>query len=690
MKKRLSLLTVLVMILSLLPLSAFATANVVVSVADVAVSENETDLKNVSFNLRFTDGSIVKDDNGGKFRLEFTNATVKAATLTPSDTAGFNVASTFEGNLIFGTVTGDNLNTSNVNIGVNLQLYVPTEGDVLVRVVDEDNTGIGNLADQRIAVVKYESAIDLDIKVKDAAKAISFDGGELSQFEIRNLKAVNAANRTLEITLDNDGARFKAAPETKVLVDGVVTPATISGNKITFTNTQLNNGNAKSVIIIPVIEGLGRKATEGDVAISAAVVETSGTTQRSVTSNSATIGKIVDFSVTLTVVENGKREIPSVWGGEKARVKVTLKGPKGSFNNRDIDFKVDGASVTFIGGPDFKGERASNDNTKPEYNLFKDAEFSYKPASPADLSTAEKVEFVIELVTDADKDGVVTITAAQRGWEQKADAAKVTPKFQIAAVTTQVKKGERKNAADVTLTEAKAGLLAVNDKIKLHFTTRSSYVAFAAKLTQVEATNGLKLDLDNIDYKSADGTYVEYRVTKRSSKEPAVITFKDVRVLVDGSATDSTVQLRASLNGDLVHKIDYITVVKEYALGANKSVFTIGSTSYKVDEVEKSLQVAPYIKNGRTMLPIRAIAEALGLTVQWNPGTKTATFSDATKTAAVVIGQEIIYVNGTPIKLNAKAELIQGTTFVELKSLASAFGVDIKWDNAAKTATVSR
>ena len=117
MKKRLSLLTVLVMILSLLPLSAFATANVVVSVADVAVSENETDLKNVSFNLRFTDGSIVKDDNGGKFRLEFTNATVKAATLTPSGTAGFNVASTFEGNLIFGTVTGDNLNTSNVNTG---------------------------------------------------------------------------------------------------------------------------------------------------------------------------------------------------------------------------------------------------------------------------------------------------------------------------------------------------------------------------------------------------------------------------------------------------------------------------------------------------------------------------------------------------------------------------------------------
>lgn len=669
------------MVLSLLPLSAFATANVVVSVADVNVSNDDVagEYRTVGFNLRLTDGTIINDANGGKFRLEFTNATVKGITLTPSASAGFAVASTFENDLVFGKITGNNANTTGVNIGVSATLYVPTEGDVMVRLVDVDNTGLGNLADQRIAVVKAESTSDLDIKVRDAAKAVSFDGGELSQFEIKNLKSVTGT-RNLEVTLDADGAKFDAT-KTKVLVDGTATTPVFAGGKLTLTAAQLTN--AKSVIVVPHLQGLGRKATEGDVSISATVVEGNS----SVTSNSAVIGKIVDYSVTLTVVQEGKKEIPSVWGGEKVRVKVTVKGPIGSLTDKDIDFKVDGADVSYTNATGFSGDRASEDSSKPEYHLFKDAEFSYKVANQ---SQKEKVEFVIELVTDADKDGIATITAAQRGWEQKADAAKITPKFQIAAMTTQVKKGERKTAADVTLTEAKAGLLAVNDKIKLYFTTRSSYVAFAAKLSSVEATNGLKLDLDNINFKSADGTYVEYRVTRRSSKEPAVITFKDVRVLVDGSATDSTVQLRAALNGNLVHKIDYITVVKEYALGANKSVFTIGSTSYKVDEMEKSLQVAPYIKNGRVMLPIRAVAEALGLTVQWNPATKTATFSDATKTAAVVIGAEVIYVNGTPIKLSAKAELIQGTTFVELKSLASAFGVDIKWDNAAKTATVSR
>ena len=90
------------------------------------------------------------------------------------------------------------------------------------------------------------------------------------------------------------------------------------------------------------------------------------------------------------------------------------------------------------------------------------------------------------------------------------------------------------------------------------------------------------------------------------------------------------------------------------------------------------------------MLPIRAVAESLGLTVQWNGATKTASFTDASKVAAVTIGAKVMYVNGTPMPLSAAAELVNDTTFVELRSLATAFGVQIDWDAAAKTATVSK
>lgn len=700
MKKRLSLLMVLVMVVSLLPLSAFAAANVVYTTSDVIVSsEDKTEeYRDVSFNLRFTDGTLAKT---GKFTLEFSNgAVVKNVKLTTPGAEGAadkivvnepTVGNGIVGGLVFGSVTvPENLVTANQYIAVNAKLYVPNTGDVMVKVTDEGNIGLGNIAEFKVAVVKEDVTADLDIRVKEADKAVSFDGGKVSQFEIRNFKAVNADNRTLEIYADVEGGKLAAT--TTVIVDGVGKTGVVDATgKIVLSKAVLDG--KKSIVVLPEFAAFSRKASEGELKVYAAVVESNvvnaETVYKTVTSNNAVVGKLVDYSVTLTVVEKGKKEIPSVWGGEEATVVVTVKGPKGSLlDKRTIDFKVDGAAVKVSSDAKITGDRASDKPADAEYNLYKDGEFSYSFTRAAE-ATEDKVSFELRIVTDADKDGVATITAAQRGWEQKADLAKITPKFQVTADATQVKKGERKATADIVLTEAKAGLLAKNDKIRLYFSTRSEYVAFVSKVTNVEATNGLKLDLDNVEFEK-NNTVLVYKVTRTSSKEPAVITFKDVKVLIDGSATDSIVPVRASLNGAFVDRVDYINVVKEYALGANKSVFTVGAVAYKVDAVEKSLQVAPYIKNGRVMLPIRAVAEALGLTVQWNAATKTATFADATKIAAVVIGSDTIFVNGTPIKLSAPAELVKGTTFVELRSLASAFGVDIRWDAAAKTATVSR
>jgi hypothetical protein len=41
----------------------------------------------------------------------------------------------------------------------------------------------------------------------------------------------------------------------------------------------------------------------------------------------------------------------------------------------------------------------------------------------------------------------------------------------------------------------------------------------------------------------------------------------------------------------------------------------------------REVDVAPYIKEGRTMLPARWVAEPLGATVEWNNDTKQATIS---------------------------------------------------------------
>ena len=98
---------------------------------------------------------------------------------------------------------------------------------------------------------------------------------------------------------------------------------------------------------------------------------------------------------------------------------------------------------------------------------------------------------------------------------------------------------------------------------------------------------------------------------------------------------------------------------------------------------------APFVAGkGYTMLPVRALAESLGLKADWNSNTKTATFSNDSKVASVTLGADTMYVNGTPIPLNAKAEIKNGSTFIELRSLASAFSVNLEWDAATKTVTI--
>lgn len=716
MKKRLSLLMALMMIVSLLPMSAFAAAVPGYSTQNVTASDSVGVPVNVGFVVPA--GATI---GTGELRFEIDNgayfvADTAGTAITNGTSSGFVTKGATTTALAVGTDTkvSDQIIVAPITVGAtsatsgdtvvqfNGYAVMPDAGDVTLTVVDPANTGIGGQS-VKVAVVKDADTSTLAIAVKDADKTMSFDGGTLSQFEIKNLPT-----STTEITLEVDDAIPFASATVIGLGGATVNAVTPANNKLTFTVGGTITSKS-SIVVVPTFGGAGRKASEGNVTVDVTV--TAGATG----SSRAVIGKLVDYNVTMTVVEQGKKEIPSVWGGEDATVKVTLKGPKGSFSNRAIEFTVNGADVKY--GQNDAVYPAGASNPKPstiqidgdpklaasvtpvEQTVFKNKEFEILP-NGTDLSTVDEVSFTIDITTAGDKDGVATITAAQRGWEVTADLAKITPKFAVTTEVSPVKKGEAKDTANVVITEAKAGLLAKGERLVLTFDTRRDYTQFTTKSVKVEATNGMTFDTSStaIQWVSGnDGRKVGFSVpiTKVSAGEPAVITVSGLNVAVDGSSTDDMVKVEGKLiNKDAktidVSAVDYVKVVKEYALESITSVFTVGQTAYTVNNVEKVAASAPYIKNGRTMLPIRAVAESLGLTVQWNGATKTASFADDTKVAAVTIGASVLYVNGTPMPLSAPAELVNGTTFVELRSLATAFSVQIDWDAAAKTATVSK
>lgn len=84
--------------------------------------------------------------------------------------------------------------------------------------------------------------------------------------------------------------------------------------------------------------------------------------------------------------------------------------------------------------------------------------------------------------------------------------------------------------------------------------------------------------------------------------------------------------------------------------------------------------VAPSVINGRLMVPARATFEKMGAQVEWNAEAKSiSVFREADK-VILFIGSPTMTVNGTPVKLDAPAQIIDGRTLVPLRAISSALG----------------
>ncbi len=98
--------------------------------------------------------------------------------------------------------------------------------------------------------------------------------------------------------------------------------------------------------------------------------------------------------------------------------------------------------------------------------------------------------------------------------------------------------------------------------------------------------------------------------------------------------------------------------------------------------------VYPFIENNRTYVPIRFIAEELGYDVKWNGKEKKVTISNEGKTVELKIDSKEMKVNGKSVSLDAPARLRDDRTFVPLRAIAEAFGINVDWSNDYKSAFI--
>ena len=98
----------------------------------------------------------------------------------------------------------------------------------------------------------------------------------------------------------------------------------------------------------------------------------------------------------------------------------------------------------------------------------------------------------------------------------------------------------------------------------------------------------------------------------------------------------------------------------------------------------------PIIVDGRTLVPMRTIFEALGAQVQWidENGVKTVIATTADKTINMTIDSDKFYVNGEEKTLDVPAQLINDKTLVPIRAVSESLGCIVDWVDESKTVII--
>ena len=138
------------------------------------------------------------------------------------------------------------------------------------------------------------------------------------------------------------------------------------------------------------------------------------------------------------------------------------------------------------------------------------------------------------------------------------------------------------------------------------------------------------------------------------------------------------------------------------ASGQLMAIFTVGRPSYTLGRQTYSMDAVPFISNGRLLVPVRFLADALQYRASWDQDAQEVTVSRVTRGFIVLeltIGSAVMestsgYGNtagtGKTIQMDMAPVIVNGRTYLPARYVAEAFGFNVSWGAAAQTITLSQ
>lgn len=388
--------------------------------------------------------------------------------------------------------------------------------------------------------------------------------------------------------------------------------------------------------------------------------------------------------------------------------------------------KITDASATFTG---VKGKLDTVDGTDNELDI------SITEATSG--TTKGKIKIDLEISVEGNKSGDIEMTVEGKK-AGIAEDIKLVVGNAVALVTAtadatkDVKIGvQAQELGTITITELVKE--AINEepngfksgKVTL---TLPEGVWFAGK-PKVEVTEGnLEIDADNITLSGSTAGTADCILNipiDGDSTKVSTITITGAKVTVDRTVPTGDLFVKVGGNGIIENskankgwldgavsdgsdttvdegEFDTATAVKLKIANiitpapgevSGTSVFTIGSTTYTVNGIEKTMDVAPYIKGDRTYIPVRFVAQAAGVAdnnIIWNEADQSVILIKGDRVVKLIIGSNELLINGIAVTMDAAPEIVDpGRTMLPLRAVTQALGCVVTWDAATQTVTVT-
>lgn len=116
--------------------------------------------------------------------------------------------------------------------------------------------------------------------------------------------------------------------------------------------------------------------------------------------------------------------------------------------------------------------------------------------------------------------------------------------------------------------------------------------------------------------------------------------------------------------------------------------FQLGSRAATLNGTPASLDVQPPVRNGRTMVPLRMLGEAMGALVTWDGTERKVTYRMGASQVELWVGKGIARVNARDVTIDPAPEIIGGRTYVPLRFVTEALGATVNYDAATRGITI--